>query len=85
MITLCCCERDCVVVLAPYPNTPSPVESFNVKTDFDLQGDGLVWYARPRLFFNYTVRPTGANGDSSTHKEVSLVYYSTFEALSPFS
>ncbi len=30
------CEQDCVVVLAPYPNSPNPVESFNVKTDFDL-------------------------------------------------
>ena len=41
-----CREQDCVVVLAPYPNNPNPVESFNVKTDFDLTGDGLVWYAR---------------------------------------
>ena len=42
-----CCKQDCVVVLAPYPNNPQPVESFNIKTDFALQGDGLVWYARP--------------------------------------
>ncbi len=31
-----CCEQDVVVVLAPYPNNPNPVESFNVKTDFDF-------------------------------------------------
>ena len=31
------CEQDCVVVLAPFPNNQNPVESFNVKTDFDLQ------------------------------------------------
>ncbi len=37
-----CREQDCVVVLAPYPNNLNPVESFNVKTDFDLTGDGLV-------------------------------------------
>ena len=37
--------QDCVVLLAPYPNNQHPVESFNVKTDFDLHGDGLVWYA----------------------------------------
>ncbi len=70
-----------MVVLAPFPNNPNPVESFNVKTDFDLQGDGLVWYVRPQLFFNCTLCPTGDNGDSSTHKEVSLVYFSTFEPI----
>ncbi len=49
-----CCAQDCVVLLAPYPNNPNPVESFNIKTDFDcdLKGDGLVWYARSQLFFN---------------------------------
>ncbi len=46
-----CREQDCVVVLAPYPNHPNPVQSLNIKTDFDLTGDGLVWYARPQLFF----------------------------------
>ena len=75
------CEQDCVVLLAPYPNNPNPVESFNVKTDFDLQGDGLVWYARPQLFFNCTLCPTGAKRESGSHKEVSLVYFSTFEPI----
>jgi hypothetical protein len=46
-------------------------------------GDGLVWYARPQLFFNCTLCPTGhkesVNGGS--HKEVSLVYFSTFEPI----
>ncbi len=70
-----------MVVLALYPNNPNQVESFNVKTDFDLQGDGLVWYTRPQLFFNCTLCPTGAKGDSSTHKEVSLVYFSTSEPI----
>ncbi len=71
------CEQDCVVVLAPYPNNPNPVESFNIKTDFDIQGNGLVWYARPQLFFNCTF----AKGYSSSHKEVSLVYFNTFEPI----
>jgi hypothetical protein len=74
------CEQDCVVVLASFPNKQNPVQSFNVKTDFDLQGDGLVWYARPQLF-NCTVCPTGAKGMSDSHKEVSLVYFSTFEPI----
>jgi hypothetical protein len=57
------------------------VESFNVKPNFDLQGDGLVGYARPHLFFNCTLCPTGAKGSvyNDSHKEVSLVYFSTFE------
>ena len=69
-----CRKQDCVVLLAPYPNNPNPVESFNVKTDFDLTGDGLVWYARPQLFFNCTLCRAGAMGDRGTHKEVFLVY-----------
>jgi len=76
-----CCKQDCVVVLAPYPNNPHPVESFNIKTDFALQGDGLVWYARPQLFFNCTLCLAGAKGDRRMHKEVSLVYFSTFEPI----
>ena len=53
------------------------------EVDIDLQGDGLVWYARQQLFFNCTLCPTGAQavGFSSTHKEVSLVYLSTFEPI----
>ncbi len=73
-----CCGQDCVIVLASCPNNPNPVELFNVKTDFDLQGDGLVWYACTQLFFNCTLCPTGAKGGRRTHK-VSLVYFSQFE------
>ncbi len=78
-----CREQDCVVVLAPYPSNPNPVESFNVKTDFDLTGNGLVWYARAQLFFKCTLCPTGDKGlaYSGLHKEVSLVYFSTFEPI----
>ena len=79
-----CRKQDCVVLLAPYPNNPNPVESFNVKTDFDLTGDGLVWSARPQLFFNCcTLCPTGAKASvhRGLHKEVSLVYFSTFEPI----
>ena len=77
------CVQDCVVLLAPYPNNQNPVESFNIKTDFDLQGDSLVWCARLQLFFNCTLCPTGAKaeGFSSIHKEVFLVYLSTFEPI----
>ncbi len=78
-----CCAQDCVVLLVPYPNNLNLVESFNVKTNFGLQGDCLVWYACPQLFFNCTLCPTGAKepGYSASHKEVSLVYFSTFELI----
>ncbi len=65
-----------------YRNNPNPVESFNVTTNFDLQGDGLVWwYARPQLFFTCILCPTGAKGTmySAPHNEV--VYFSTFEPI----
>jgi hypothetical protein len=75
------------VLLAPYPNNPNQVESFNVKTNFDLKGDGLVWYERPQLFFNCTLCPIGAKESLYSASEVSLVYFSTFEpiALTPDS
>jgi hypothetical protein len=78
-----CREQYCVIVLAPYPNNPNPVQSFNMKTDFDLTGDGLVCYARPQLFFNCTFCPKGlkASVHSGSHKEVSLVYFSKFEPI----
>ncbi len=65
-----CYAQDCVVVLAPYPNNPNPVESFNITTDFDLQGDCMVW--RPQVFFNCTLCPTGAKGSGyrASQKEV---------------
>ncbi len=38
------CKQDCVVVLAPYPNNPNPVESFNIKTRLWHSGEwpGMV-------------------------------------------
>ncbi len=76
--------QEVVVILAPFPNNPKPVSEFDVVRDFDLKGDGLVWYARPQLFFNCTICPSGCQGPeySANHKEVSLVYFSTFEPIS---
>ncbi len=70
-------QQDGVMV----PNSPNQAQSFNVNTDLDLQWDGLVWYPRPQLFFNCALCPTGAKGFSNSHKEVSLVYFSTFEPI----
>jgi hypothetical protein len=42
----------------------------------------MVWYGmRFQLFFNCTLCPTDAKGHSGLHKEVSLVYFSTFEPI----
>ncbi len=62
---------------------PNPVESFNLKTNFDLTGDCQVWFAHPQLFFNCILCPTGikASVHSGSHKEVSLVYFSTLEPI----
>ena len=41
-----------------------------------------MWYARPQLFFKCTLCPAGgAKGEGRMHKEVSLVYFSTFEPI----
>ncbi len=83
MISESCCEQDCVVLLAPYPNNLNRVETFKVTTNFDLQGGCLVWYVCPQLFFNCTLCPIGAKGPGyrASHKEVSLVYFSTFKPI----
>jgi len=47
----------------------------------DLDGEGLVWYAKPQLFFNVTLCPTGKARNSFSHKQVSLVFFSTFEPI----
>ena len=47
-----------------------------------LQGVGMFWYARPQLFFKFTLCPTGEMGFSRRHKEYSLFFFSTFEPIS---
>ena len=75
--------QEVVVVLAPFPNNPNPVAEFDATRDFDLTGNGLVWYARPQLFFNCTLCRRGCQDPEywANHKEVSLVYFSTFEPI----
>jgi hypothetical protein len=75
--------QEVVVLLAPIPNNPNPVAELDVVRDFDLTGAGLVWYARPQFFFNCILCTRGCQGpeSSANHKEVSLVYFSTFEPI----
>ena len=74
--------QEVVVLLAPFPNNPNPVPEFDVVLDI-LTGNRLVCYARPQLFFNYTLCSSSCQGPeySANHKEVSLVYFSTFKPI----
>ena len=49
---------------------------------FDMTGGDDVWFARPQLFFTCSLCPTGRSQDKSSHREVSLVFFSTFEPIS---
>jgi len=67
--------------VAPFPYNPKPADQFDFKTDMDLKGNGLLWYARPQLFFNCTVAPRGQLRRQESHLELSLVFFSTFEPI----
>ncbi len=47
-----------------------------------MTGDDDVWFARLQLFFSCSLCPTGQMEDKSSHWEVSLVFFSTFEPIS---
>ena len=47
-------SHDCVCLIAPFPFNIQPVEEFEPSADFDVTGEGNVWYARPQLFFSCT-------------------------------
>ena len=75
------CGQDCVCLIAPYPYNPDPPEDFNRTRDMDISGEGLMWFARPQLFFKCTLCPTGMKARKQRHMEVSLVFFSTFEPI----
>ncbi len=74
-------RQDCVCLVAQYQYCPKTADQFNVKTDMDLRlsGEGLLWYARPQLFFHSTVAPVGQLEFKARHTELLLVFFSTFE------
>jgi len=53
--------QDCVCLIAPYPNNPNPPETFNIATDFDMSGSGLLWYCRLQLLFLCTLCPASCS------------------------
>ena len=91
------CMQDCVVLVAPQPYNPDPVESFEFKfrTDMDLSSNCLLWYTRPQLFFVVhqasaipqlsvqcaPLAPFVIPGSTRKLKELALVFFSTFEPI----
>ena len=69
-------------LVAPYPFRLEPLEEFDLLSDFDMTGGDDVWFARQQLFFSCTLCPTGQMEDKASHREVSLVFFSTFEPIS---
>jgi hypothetical protein len=58
------------------------LEDFDPLVGFDMTGGDDVWFARPQLFFTCSLCPTGCSQDKSSHREVSPVFFSTFEPIS---
>jgi hypothetical protein len=74
--------QDTLCLVAQYPFRMKPLEDFDLLTDFDMTGGDDVWFALPQLFFSCSLCPTGQTEDKFSHREVSLVFSSTFEAIS---
>ena len=73
--------QDCVCLVAPPPYNDKPVEDFDFNSDMDFTGNGLLWYAKPQLFFECTVAPTGHLHNKQRHTQLSLIFFSTFEPI----
>jgi hypothetical protein len=69
-------------LVAPSPFGMEPLEDFDPLTDFDMTCGDDVWFARPQLFFSCSLCPTGQTENKYSHREVSLVFFSTFEPIS---
>ena len=74
--------QDTLCLVAPYPFRLEPLEEFDPLSDFDMTGGDDVWFVRPQLFFSCSLCPTGQMADKATHREFSLVFFSTFEPIS---
>ncbi len=73
--------QDTLCLVAPYPFRTEPLEDFDPLTDFDMACGDDVWFARPQLFFSCSLCPTGKTENQYSHREVSLVFFSTFEPI----
>jgi hypothetical protein len=68
-------------LIAPYPYNSDGPEDFVMEEDFDISGEGKLWYARPQLFFKATFCPTGGRLQTCRHMEMDLVFFSKFEPI----
>ena len=60
------------------------MSQFDVQRDFDIQGDGIVWYTRQQLFFSCiscTVCPADEQDNPRRHTTLDLVFFTTFEPI----
>jgi hypothetical protein len=58
------------------------LDEFDPLSDFDMTGGDDVWFATPQLFFSCSLCSTGQMEDKSSHRDVSLVFFGTFEPIS---
>ena len=63
------------------PFNDQPPELFNPAKEFDMTGDGKLWYARPQLFFTCLVCPRGQNANQMSHRKLPLVFFCTFDPI----
>ena len=68
-------------LIAPFPYNDQPPELFDINQDFDLTGNGKVWFARPQLFFSCMVCPRGHKETQASHMKLSLVFFNTFDPI----
>jgi len=59
-----------------------PRDQFDFTADMDLSGEGLLWYAKPQLFFHCTVAPKESMHIKGRHIQLSLIFFSTLEPIS---
>ena len=76
-----CINQDCVCLIAPFSFNDQQPELFNPATDFDMSGDGKVWFAKPQLFFTCLVCPCGHKKNVKSHRKLSLVFFNTFDPI----
>jgi len=76
IVTCACLGQDCVCLIALFSYNDQVPELFDINQDFDLTGNGTVWYARPQLFFSCMVCPRGHKETAALHmkKAVSGIF-----------
>ena len=74
-------KQDCVCLIAPFMFNDQHPELLNPALDFDISGDGKVWYARPQLFFTCIVCPCGHKENVKSHRILCVLVFNTFDQI----